>query len=82
MGLIKDLNYVRDVCKIGEGHQCCRYLTTGAEGWNCIKHYPDPIRSLLDVMEGKAATKTVKQLLDERVARGEMTARGDNCEGR
>lgn len=30
--------WTRDVCKIGQGHDCCRYLTMGADGWNCEKH--------------------------------------------
>lgn len=29
--------YVRDVCKMGQGAECCRYLTMGADGWSCEK---------------------------------------------
>lgn len=28
---------VRDVCKIGQGAACCRYLTLGAKGFECAK---------------------------------------------
>lgn len=40
-----DAEYVTDewakqVCKIGHGAECCRYLTMGAGGWSCEKHGP------------------------------------------
>lgn len=81
MGAIDD-EHVRAVCKIGQGHACCRYLTVGPEGWGCVKLDPQPIRSLLDVMDGRPATLTAKRIIDDRVACGEMMAHGDNCEGR
>lgn len=81
MGLIS-LPYVTEVCKIGQGKACCRYLTVGAEGWDCVKLNTDPVRSLLDMMDGTIATMTAKQILDQRVANNEMTAQGDNCEGK
>ena len=31
------MEYVKAVCKIGQGHACCRYLTMGAGGWSCEK---------------------------------------------
>lgn len=55
------------VCRIGQGHECCRYLTVAASretGWSCEKY------------------GIAKAHLDRRAARGEMTARGDNCGGR
>ena len=32
-----DENHVRDVCKVGQGKECCRYLTRGLNGWSCEK---------------------------------------------
>ncbi len=32
-----DNKQVREVCKIGQGAECCRYLTMGANGWSCEK---------------------------------------------
>jgi hypothetical protein len=32
-----DMNYVREVCKIGRGHECCRYLVCGQSGFECMK---------------------------------------------
>ena len=48
--------YVREVCRIGQGHACCRYLTMGAGGWDCAKN--TSIRRILDervVMENIVA---------------------------
>lgn len=38
---------VKELCKIGQGHDCCRYLTVGAKGWSCEKKTPG-IKALLD----------------------------------
>ena len=27
-----------DICKMGKGSYCCRYLVCGAEGFECAKH--------------------------------------------
>jgi hypothetical protein len=32
-----DMTYIKDVCKIGQGASCCRYLTMGAKGFECAK---------------------------------------------
>jgi hypothetical protein len=32
--------HAHEVCKIGQGAECCRYLTIGAKGWSCEKTYP------------------------------------------
>lgn len=32
-----DFDQVKDVCKIGQGAECCRYLVTGANGFECAK---------------------------------------------
>lgn len=31
------MDYVKDTCKIGQGHDCCRYLVCGADGFECQK---------------------------------------------
>lgn len=30
--------YRETVCKMGQGEECCRYLTCGARGFECAKH--------------------------------------------
>jgi hypothetical protein len=57
--------YVKDVCKIGQGHECCRYLLMSPRrGWQC----------------GKTIDRA-RRYFDQRVADQLMTARGDNCPG-
>ncbi len=58
--------HVGKVCRIGQGHECCRYLMMGTKGFECAK----------------VAEIGVKALLDQRVAEETMTARGDNCDGK
>lgn len=29
--------YIKDTCKIGQGRECCRYLTMGPDGFCCEK---------------------------------------------
>jgi hypothetical protein len=29
--------HVKDICKVGQGRKCCRYLLAGAEGFECAK---------------------------------------------
>lgn len=53
-----------DLCKVGQGAACCRYLAMSVRGWSCEKLTP------------------LGRLLDARVERGEMNARGDNCPGK
>jgi hypothetical protein len=51
--------HIKDVCKIGQGHDCCRYLTMGPGGWDCEKH------SMLKlVLDHRVITETI-------VARGD-----------
>lgn len=33
-----DDQWVKDVCRIGQGATCCRFLTMSPEGWSCEKH--------------------------------------------
>ncbi len=58
------MDYVKATCKIGQLHDCCRYLVCGAKGFECIKNHE------------------LRKIVDERVEKKTMTARGDNCEGR
>ena len=37
---------ITNVCKIGQGHDCCRYLTMGGKGFECQKH--SSLAKLLD----------------------------------
>lgn len=32
------LEYAMETCKIGQGHDCCRYLTMNPAGFSCEKH--------------------------------------------
>lgn len=38
---------VRSICKIGQGAECCRYLTMGGGGWSCEKLNPEG-KAMLD----------------------------------
>jgi hypothetical protein len=31
---------LKEVCKIGQGEECCRYLTCGSKGFECAKNTP------------------------------------------
>lgn len=41
-----DFNHVRDICLIGQGEKCCRYLAMSPHGWSCEKL--TPARFVLD----------------------------------
>ena len=30
--------HIKDVCRIGQDKNCCRYLTMGVKGWSCGKN--------------------------------------------
>jgi hypothetical protein len=34
------MTYLKEVCKIGQGHDCCRYIVAGAVGVTCAKLTP------------------------------------------
>lgn len=38
IGDFPDREYTKSVCKIGQGTDCCRYLTMHPDGWSCEKH--------------------------------------------
>lgn len=35
--MILEMPYVKFTCKIGQGHDCCRYLVMGTGGFECAK---------------------------------------------
>jgi hypothetical protein len=48
-------NWVRSVCLIGQGHDCCRYLLADAEGFHCAKH----VRELAIQLDDRVALQTI-----------------------
>jgi hypothetical protein len=44
---MKPPTHLLTVCKIGQGHECCRYVLMSADGWMCGKVDPAS-RKLLD----------------------------------
>jgi hypothetical protein len=47
---VVDDAHAHEVCKIGQGKDCCRYLTMGAKGWSCEKS-----SDLADQIDGRVA---------------------------
>lgn len=39
-------NHLTEVCRIGQGNACCRYLTVGPKGFECAKN--TNLKSLFD----------------------------------
>jgi hypothetical protein len=52
--VIEDREYVRNVCKLGQGAACCRYLAASARGLECLKH-----TGLKAELDRRAAAKTM-----------------------
>lgn len=48
------MEYIKTVCKIGQGEKCCRYLLLGAEGFYCGKH-----SSTAGVLNARVAAGTI-----------------------
>lgn len=46
-----DRDRVQDVCKIGQGAECCRYLMAGGSGFECAKK-----TSLAEVLDARVET--------------------------
>lgn len=42
-----DLNKAKDVCKLGRGHETCRYLIMAPTGFECVKFHAG-VKALLD----------------------------------
>ena len=51
--------HIKNVCKIGQGHECCRYLVMGGRGFECVKH-----TALATTLDLRVETETI-------VARGD-----------
>lgn len=47
MSIQIDKDHLRDICKMGQGKECCRYILLGRDGFTCGKHDAD-FRVLLD----------------------------------
>lgn len=60
MGVVSPHRWVRDVCKVGRGHACCRYLVGTPTGVECAKFIPQ----LREVLDSRVLNKTI-------VARGD-----------
>jgi hypothetical protein len=50
---------VLNVCKMGQGEACCRYLVCGSKGFECAKH-----GEFMDYLDGRVKAGTM-------VARGD-----------
>ena len=51
-------NYLKHVCKIGQGAECCKYLVAGSKGFECMRIEPAN-KSIID--KNWARTKHVAQ---------------------
>lgn len=60
-----DDDWRKEVCLLGQGESCCRYLTMGADGWGCAKR----------------GSPSMRWTIDNRVKEGKFGAKGDNCDG-
>lgn len=49
-----DTEYAKLICKIGQGYDCCRYLTMSPEGWSCEKN-----GRLKKYLDHRVITKTI-----------------------
>lgn len=59
MSNLIDDTRVRDICKIGQGAECCRFLVGGSQGFECAKHIPS-----------LASHLNMRVLIEDIVARG------------
>lgn len=73
--------YVVAVCKLGFGHETCRYLSLG-DGFECLKLNKEKVQTAQEKMDGKTEKRTAKEIIDEAVSEGRWNAQGDNCEGK
>lgn len=76
--------HVKQVCKIGQGPACCRYLLFGLDGWECAKMNHDTgVKTLRHMIDGTVPeSMTAKEIIDRNVASGASVSAGDNCEGK
>lgn len=45
-------NHLKEICKIGQRKDCCRYITCGSNGFECAKH-----TAMKGVLDFKADSK-------------------------
>lgn len=50
-GAILGLEKVKDICKLGQGENCCRYLGLGEKGFECLKYTEYALQLDLRVFE-------------------------------
>ena len=50
-----EMDFAKEMCKIGQGADCCRYLTGGQTGLECAK-----LTGLRAVIDARAATMTAQ----------------------
>ena len=55
MGVIPK-DHLHDVCKIGKGNKCCRYITAGKDGICCEKLNPE-YKKMFDARVGVMVAK-------------------------
>ena len=60
-----DDQWTREVCRIGQGEACCRYLTMAPGGWSCEKH-----TVLSFTLDARAAAGTINARGDNCPGRG------------
>ncbi len=53
MDFITD-DYAKQICKVGQGADCCRYLCMSPEGWSCEK-----FGSFSDLLDFRVLTGTI-----------------------
>jgi hypothetical protein len=46
--------HIKNVCKIGQRKDCCRYLAVGPDGFECLKH-----SDLKDHLDQRVANNTM-----------------------
>lgn len=51
--------HVKDICKIGQGRDCCRYLVAGSDGFECAK-----LTSMKASIDWRVATSTMTAIDD------------------
>jgi hypothetical protein len=40
--------HVKNICKIGQGADCCKYLVAGTKGFECMKFNPEN-KAMIDI---------------------------------
>ncbi|OGM08871.1 hypothetical protein A2Z67_02580 [Candidatus Woesebacteria bacterium RBG_13_36_22] len=47
-------DHIKNICKIGQGYDCCRYLIVGPNGFECAKN-----TSLSVLLDSRVENKTI-----------------------